>query len=219
MTPSNLPPESAENFSDWAERVWHARRERQLRTNAGPAATDTGAGERRTDMEEKAAADPQQQAVIQRAIEWMEEGRALVGLLRKLLDENEQLRAMAMALALDEDTERPSPEKDQPKRARRDIVEVAPNGDLDMASASQLKLTDHLNAGQTKIVLDLQDVDYIDSSGLAEVVRAMKRAREAGGDLRLCGLRDNVLKIVEMTGLNKAIAVYPTREEALASWS
>ena len=215
----NLPPESGESLSEWAERVWQARRERQPRTNAAPAATDTGAGERRTDMEARAAADPRQQAIIQRAIKWMEEGQALVGLLRKLLDENEQLRAMAMALALDQDLEQPPDEKEQPQRGWKDIVEVAPDGDLDMASASRLRLTDHLNAGQTKIVLDLQGVDYIDSSGLAEVVRAMKRAREAGGDLRLCGLRENVLKIIEMTGLNKAISVYPTREEALASWS
>ena len=170
-------------------------------------------------MEARAAADPRQQAIIQRAIKWMEEGQALVGLLRKLLDENEQFRAMAMALALDQDLEQPPDEKEQPQRGWKDIVEVAPDGDLDMASASQLKLTDHLNAGQTKIVLDLQGVDYIDSSGLAEVVRAMKRAREAGGDLRLCGLRENVLKIIEMTGFNKAISVYPTLEEALASWS
>ncbi len=170
-------------------------------------------------MKESAAADPGQQAIIQRAIKWMEEGQALVGLLRKLLDENEQLRAMAMALALDQELEQPPHEKEQSRRARRDIVEVVANGDLDMASASQLKLNDHLNAGKTKIVLDLQDVDYIDSAGLAEVVRAMKRARQAGGDLRLCGLRENVLKIVEMTGLHKAIAIYPTREEALDSWS
>ena len=214
----NLPPEASESFSEWAERVWRARREREPRNTDGPAATDNGAGERRTDMKESAAADPRQQAIIQRAIKWMEEGQALVGLLKKLLDENEQLRAMAMALALEPDSERPRPEKDGLQREPKDIVEVVPDGDLDMASAAQLKLIDHLNAGKTKIVLDLQGVDYIDSSGLAEVVRAMKRAREAGGDLRICGLRDNVLKIIEMTGLNKAIAVYPTREDALASW-
>ena len=88
---------------------------------------------------------------------------------------------------------------DQLQREPKDIVEVVADGDLDMASAAQLKLIDLLNAGKTKIVLDLQGVDYIDSAGLGEVVRAMKRAREAGGDLRLCGLRENVLKIIQMT--------------------
>jgi anti-anti-sigma factor len=82
-----------------------------------------------------------------------------------------------------------------------------------------MKLQDYLNAGRVKLVLDLESIEYIDSAGLGEIVRAMKRAREAGGDLRLCGVQGHVLKIIEITGLHKAIAVYPTREEAVASWS
>ncbi len=213
----NLPPDAGEPFSEWVERVWQARREREPRNKDGPPATEHGAGDGRTDMEESAAADARQQAIIQRAIKWMEEGQALIGLLKKLLDANEQLRARA--LALEQNLEQPRHETDGLQRERRDIVEVVPDGDLDMASVTQLNLRDHLTAGKTKIVLDLQGVDYIDSAGLAEVVRTMKRAREVGGDLRLCGLRENVLRIIEMTGLNKAIAVYPTRDEALASWS
>jgi anti-sigma B factor antagonist len=96
---------------------------------------------------------------------------------------------------------------------------VAPKGDLDMASMSQMKLQDYINAGRIKLVLDLEGIEYIDSAGLGEIVRAMKRAREAGGDLRLCGVRGQVGKIIEITGLHKALAVYPTREEAVASWS
>jgi anti-sigma B factor antagonist len=213
----NLPPEAGEPFSEWVERVWQARREREPRNNDGPPATEDGGGDGRTVLVECAAADARQQAILQRAIKWMEEGQALVGLLKKLLDANEQLRAGAPAL--EQNLEQPRHETDSPQRKRRDIVEVVPDGDLDMASVTQLNLRGHLTAGKTKIVLDLQGVDYIDSAGLAEVVRAMKRAREAGGDLRLCGLRDNVLRIIEMTGLNKAIAVFPTRDEALASWS
>jgi len=55
----------------------------------------------------------------------------------------------------------------------------------------------------------------IDSSGLGEEVRAMKRARQAGGDLRLCGVREDVLQLFEMTRLNKAIAIYPTRRSSV----
>ena len=212
-----LPPEAGEPFSDWVERVWNARREREPRNNDGPPATEDGAGDGRTDMEESAAADARQQAILERTIKWMEEGQALVGLLTKLLDANEELRARV--LALEQDVEQPHRETESLQRQRRDIVEVVPDGDLDMASVTQLNLREHLAAGKTKIVLDLQGVDYIDSAGLAEVVRAMKRAREVGGDLRLCGLRGNVLRIVQMTGLHKAISVFPTRDEAVASWS
>ncbi len=137
--------------------------------------------------------------------------------LPELVNENEQLRTRATAL--EQDLERLRQEGGGLQREREDIVEVAPKGDLDMASMSQMKLQDYIKAGRVKLVLDLEGIEYIDSAGLGEIVRAMKRAREVGGDLRLCGVRGQVGKIIEITGLYKAIAVYPTREEAVASWS
>ncbi|MBI2154960.1 MAG: STAS domain-containing protein [Candidatus Rokubacteria bacterium] len=206
---------AGETFSEWVERVWQARRERGPRGNDGPASKDNGAGE-------TAPAATLEQAIKERAIKWMEEGQFLVGLLQELLDENEQLRAKAAALERDvqrlhEEKGEIQPERKEPER--KEIVEVAPKGALDMASATEMKLQDHLNAGKTRLVLDLEGVEYIDSAGLGEIVRAMKRAREVGGDLRLWGLREDVLRIFEITGLNKAFAIYPTREEAVASWS
>lgn len=206
-----------ETFPEWVERVWQTRREREPRNNNVPAATDNGGAERRIAVEGSAAADTLEQAMKQRAIKWMREGQFLVGLLHELLDENEQLRAKATAL--EQDLQRLPEEKGSPRREGKEIVAVAPKGGLDMTAASQLKLQDYINAGKSRLILDLEGVDYIDSAGLGEIVRAMKRAREAGGDLRLCSLREEVLRIIEITGLNKAIAVYPTREEAVASWS
>ena len=201
---------AGETFSEWVERVWQARRERGPRSNDDPASGDNGAGE-------TAPADTLEQAIKERAIKWMEEGRFLVGLLQELLDENEQLRARAAAL--EHDLQRLREQKSEIQHERKEIVEVAPKGGLDMAAATHLKLQENLDAGKTRLVLDLQGVDYIDSAGLGEIVRVMKRARETGGDLRLCGLREDVLRIFEITGLTKAIAIYPTREEAVASWN
>jgi len=219
---SDTPPLSArETLSEWAERAWQARREQEPGNNTGRGAPDNGARD----------ADTLEDAIKQRATKWMEEGRFLLGLLEELLNENEQLRTRAAALEQDLErlrelgneneqlrTKAAALEQDL-QREREDIVEVAPKGDLDMASVSQMKLQDHLNAGRIKLVLDLESIEYIDSAGLGEIVRAMKRAREAGGDLRLCGVHGQVGKIIEITGLNKAIAVYSTREEAVASWS
>ena len=229
---SDKPALSArETLSEWAERAWQVRREQEPRNNTGRVAPGNGAGD----------ADTLEDAIKQRATKWMEEGRFLVGLLQKLLNENEQLRARAAALeqdlerlpellneneqlraraaALEQDPERLRQEESGLQQEREDIVEVAPQGDLDMASVSQMKLQDYLNAGRVKLVLDLGSIEYIDSAGLGEIVRAMKRAREGGGDLRLCGVHGQVGKIIEITGLHKAIAVYSTREEAVASWS
>lgn len=215
---SDNPPVSAgETLSEWAERVWQARREHEPRNNTGRLTPDNGAGETKKDGEGSAPADTLEEAIKQRASKWIEESRFLVGLLQELLDENQQLRARAAAL--EQDLQRLRQEDEGPERERQEIVEVAPKGDLDMASVGQMKLQDYLNAGKVKLVVDLGDVDYIDSAGLGELVRAMKRARQAGGDLRLCEVRGEVLRIIEITGLHKAIAVFPTRQEAVASWN
>ncbi len=97
---------------------------------------------------------------------------------------------------------------------------VIPDRELDLASAVRMSrvLQEHLDAGETRLVLDLGGLTYVDSPGLGEMLKALKRAREAGGDLRLCGLYGYVLRIFEMTGLDKVLAVYATRQEALTSW-
>src|SRR3972149_3479465 len=130
---SDKPALSArETLSEWAERAWQVRREQEPRNNTGRVDPGNGAGD----------ADTLEDAIKQRATKWMEESRVLVGLLQKLLDENEQLRARAAAL--EQDLERLRHEEGSLQREREDIVEVAPKGDLDMASVSQMKLQDYI---------------------------------------------------------------------------
>jgi len=100
------------------------------------------------------------------------------------------------------------------------IAVVIPRGDLDMAAADQMKriLTDLVNEGSVKLLVDLGQVGYIDSSGMGALVATLKHARTAGGDLKLCALQDDVRAIFEMTRLIKAIAIHATQGEALAAW-
>ena len=69
------------------------------------------------------------------------------------------------------------------------------------------KIDDALDAGQTNLLVDLSQVTFIDSSGLAELVRGMKRSRQAGGDLQLLQPSNPVAVILELTGLDKAFVV------------
>jgi anti-anti-sigma factor len=99
-------------------------------------------------------------------------------------------------------------------------IVIVLRGALDMASAPEIKRTLEklVAAGKAKLVLDLSGITHLDSEGLAELVRGMKRTREAGGDLRLCNLPEQARRTLEVTRLNKQIAVYPTREHAAESW-
>src|SRR5574341_1172206 len=94
-----------------------------------------------------------------------------------------------------------------------DIAVVGPQGDLDMAVADELKrvLAGLIDKGQSRVVVDLSQVGYIDSSGMGVLVASMKQARAAGGDVRLCALQADVRAIFEMTRLIKVMSIHPTR--------
>lgn len=100
------------------------------------------------------------------------------------------------------------------------VTVVAPRGDLDLATVDQLKrtLAGLVDRGQSRLLLDLGGVGYIDSSGMGALVAAMKQARATGGDLRLCAIQEDVRSIFELTRLVRAMSIHPTRQEALTSW-
>lgn len=100
------------------------------------------------------------------------------------------------------------------------VTVVAPRGDLDMATGDEVRraLAGLIDHGQSRVLMDLGGVGYIDSSGLGALIAAMKQARAAGGDVRLCALQDDVRGIFELTRLARAMSIHPTRQEALASW-
>lgn len=75
-----------------------------------------------------------------------------------------------------------------------------------------------LSAGTTKILLNLTEVPIIDSMGIGEIVRAFKRAGEAGGVLKLVGVTDRVYGALKITQLLDLIESYKTEEEAIASF-
>jgi anti-sigma B factor antagonist len=100
------------------------------------------------------------------------------------------------------------------------VTVVAPKGDLDMAVADQIrvKLTELIDGGQAKLVLDLALVSYVDSSGLGALVATMKQARSASGDIKICALQPDVRSVFDMTRLIKVMEVYGTRREAVTAW-
>jgi anti-sigma B factor antagonist len=72
-----------------------------------------------------------------------------------------------------------------------------------------------VDAGGRKFLLDCSPTGYIDSSGLGALVTIAKRVREAGGQIRLAGLNDDLRSLFELTKLDTLFAIYPGIEEAL----
>jgi anti-sigma B factor antagonist len=71
-------------------------------------------------------------------------------------------------------------------------------------------------AGHPTIVADLSSTEYCDSSGLNVLVRALRRAQEQGGELRLVARASAVLRILNVTGVGQMLKVYGNVEDALA---
>lgn len=65
------------------------------------------------------------------------------------------------------------------------------------------------------VIVNLNGVGFIDSSGLATLVKGLKHCRANGGDLYLCHLQQAVLIIFELTRLDKAFTIYADEQSAL----
>jgi len=68
---------------------------------------------------------------------------------------------------------------------------------------------------QPNIVLQMADVQFIDSSGLGTIVRLMSAARAAGGDVTICQIPAMMAKVLAMTNLHKVFEIYETEDEAI----
>lgn len=79
-------------------------------------------------------------------------------------------------------------------------------------------IRDLLADGQTKIVLNLKDVDYIDSSGLAELVSSLTSTSGRGGNLRLLNLQKKVADVLRIARLAEVFEAYKDEGEALRSF-
>lgn len=76
---------------------------------------------------------------------------------------------------------------------------------------------DAMEQGARTVVVDFADASYIDSSGLGALVSLSRRLRDAGGDLRLVGLSDELRTLFELTRLDALFPLFATRADAMAA--
>jgi anti-sigma B factor antagonist len=101
-------------------------------------------------------------------------------------------------------------------------VVLAAGGEVDYAASPQLRerIAEHLDAGRTRLLLDLSKATFIDSTAIGVLMGAVLKLRELGeGSLMLVCAEENrrVLRIFEIAGVDGVIDVYSSREEALST--
>jgi len=90
-----------------------------------------------------------------------------------------------------------------------DTVIVRPQGDVDMSRSPQLRqaLRDAMATKPRSLIVDLGEVGYMDSSGLATLVEAMRTAKRAGTRMTLCAMNDKVRAIFEIARLDQFFTI------------
>jgi anti-sigma B factor antagonist len=96
---------------------------------------------------------------------------------------------------------------------------VAVGGEIDVYTAPKLrdKITELVGQGHHDLVIDMEGVDFLDSTGLGVLVGGLKKVRAHDGSMELICAQDRLLKIFRITGLAKVFVIHETADEALAA--
>ena len=93
---------------------------------------------------------------------------------------------------------------------------IAGTGRLNMVQAPKLRkvVAEVVAAGHHHVVLDMAGVEFVDSSGLGALIGGLKLARQAGGDLRIAAVNDQVRMVLKLTGMDRVLTPYSSAQEA-----
>jgi anti-sigma B factor antagonist len=97
------------------------------------------------------------------------------------------------------------------------VIEVG--GEIDVYTAPKLreKLISLVEAGSYRMIVDMEGVEFLDSTGLGVLVGGLKRVRAQDGWIDLVCTQSRILRIFKITGLNKVFSIYDTVPAAIAA--
>ena len=95
------------------------------------------------------------------------------------------------------------------------------NGRLDSTSTPELeqRVMICLDQGTKNLVLDFSELDYINSAGLRVLVMSYQRLTPLGGQVMVCGARDYIAEIFDISGYNRIFLMYPDLDQAIRTFA
>jgi len=96
------------------------------------------------------------------------------------------------------------------------VCSVAVRGEIDVYTSPALKaeIAGAVDKGCINLVIDIEGVGFIDSSGLGVLVSGLRRVKENSGSMRIVCTKENILKIFRITGLDRVFPIFTSAEEA-----
>ncbi|MEQ8190368.1 MAG: STAS domain-containing protein [Candidatus Eremiobacterota bacterium] len=103
------------------------------------------------------------------------------------------------------------------KEINNNIMGINIEGEIDVYTSPKVKeaLNDLIQKGNNNIIVNLEGVSYIDSTGLGVLIGALKRVKENNGDIKLVCTNLQIKKIFDITGLVKIFELYDSEELAI----
>ncbi|WP_343996071.1 anti-sigma factor antagonist, partial [Nocardioides dubius] len=100
-------------------------------------------------------------------------------------------------------------------REQDGVTIVAVAGEIDVYTAPKLRdqITDLVGSGQYRLIIDMEAVEFLDSTGLGVLVGGLKKVRAHDGSLELVCTQERLLKIFRITGLAKVFAIHGSADE------
>ena len=96
---------------------------------------------------------------------------------------------------------------------------IAVSGEIDVYTAPRLRETiiSLTDAGNYHLIVDMEGVEFLDSTGLGVLVGGLKRVRAHDGWIDLVSTQGRILRIFRITGLNKVFSIYDSVAQAVAA--
>ena len=106
-------------------------------------------------------------------------------------------------------------------RSENDLSVIDLTGSLDAFTTPDVKaefkkLTD---ARSYKLILNLQHVNYVNSTAIGAIVAVAQQVRRKKGDLKICGMKEDIRKVFDLVGASKILEIFETEQEAISSFS
>jgi anti-sigma B factor antagonist len=110
----------------------------------------------------------------------------------------------------------PASSNTTPRQSRSNVLPLKGEVDLHVSPTVTASLSEMINKKPERLVVDLSEVSYIDSAGLAALIEAMQKVEGYGGKFMLAGLQETVRSIFEISRLDQVFQIFPDADAAFA---
>jgi anti-sigma B factor antagonist len=103
------------------------------------------------------------------------------------------------------------------EKRQNGVIVLVPKGRLDSNTSDDFekRLLGLVGAGETSVVIDFKDLDYISSAGLRVLLKAAKELKKKNGQIAFCAVKDYIREIFELSGFVSFFPIHPTLEDSL----